>query len=437
MINENIKTPLYSLLSQSIRLLSGPITLLVVSSSLTNEQMSFYFSFFSLIAMQQLLEMGLGYTVKQFIAHAYKEEDGIWKVTSIKDVKSYFRFTCLWFLFLVLFILLGIGFLGYYFFSSYAGNIDWLSSWWCLVFVSAVATGLSPILFVLEGCQKQVQIYKGRMISAIVSSLSLWIAMIMQLDLYSIAISVLISNLVLFKYLYPHISRLLVIFRKSPGHSKEIKEVFKELWPMLSKLSVTWGMGYLFWNSFNLTAFKLFTPEQAGKFGFTLALARAGFGIAESIVNSQSTIYSRNISEGKILQAKASFTKSLFISQVLILAGYGLYLVAYKFYPSFYLFDKTLSLWVTIQIFLYFSLLLPVNSQANFCRCFKKEPYFKLSMFCNISVPVVFLITSYIFRDVVFIYLLPLSIIFILWSRIIFKTTLKNEIKKKNNSLIE
>tara|TARA_R110001592_G_scaffold178141_1_gene418790 strand:+ start:3686 stop:3832 length:147 start_codon:yes stop_codon:yes gene_type:complete len=38
--------------------------------------------------MQQLLEMGLGFTVKKFIAHAYKEENGIWDMTSIKGVTN-------------------------------------------------------------------------------------------------------------------------------------------------------------------------------------------------------------------------------------------------------------------------------------------------------------------------------------------------------------
>tara|TARA_R110001599_G_scaffold81173_1_gene219060 strand:+ start:6320 stop:6436 length:117 start_codon:yes stop_codon:yes gene_type:complete len=36
-----------------------------------------FFTLFSLIAIQKLLEMELGFAVKQFIAHAFKEENGI------------------------------------------------------------------------------------------------------------------------------------------------------------------------------------------------------------------------------------------------------------------------------------------------------------------------------------------------------------------------
>ncbi|GHX80294.1 hypothetical protein VCSRO160_1804 [Vibrio cholerae] len=424
----NSKISLYALLSQSIRLVSGPLVLLVISATLSSEEMSFYYSFFSFVAMQQLLEMGLGFTIKQFIAHAYKEKDGKWTDRSILDIKSYFRFTVFWFLILAAFILFGIGFFGYYFFSSYIGEVSWIIPWWCLVLVSAMATGLTPILLLLEGCQKQVAVYKGKLISGLATSISTCIAMLLDFGLYSIAISVLISNIVLYIYLYPSISVMKMQLLRVCGFSKNTKKVFFELWPMLSKISVTWVMGYFFWNSFNLIAFKQFTPELAGQLGFTLALARAGYGIAESIVSSQSTVFSLNISNGNILNAKSNFNRSMTYSVSLLIFGYFSFCLTFWFFPDFFLFEKTLDIYSSIQIFAYFILLLPVTLQANFCRCFKVEPYFALSMFANISIPLVFYMVSYLYKEVYFMALIPILMIMLVWSMIIFRKTLTREL---------
>lgn len=418
------KVSLYALLSQSSRLLSGPLVLLVISSKLTSEQMSYYYSFFSIIAMQQLLEMGLGFAIKQFIAHAYKEREGKWLESSILDVKSYFRFACLWFAFIFVFILFGIGFFGDYFFSSEYSEIDWSIPWWSLVFASAIATGLTPILFLLEGCQRQVEIYKARLFSGLSASATTCILMAAGFDLYSIAISVVISNFVMYVYLYRHIYEINMSFQRVVGFSKTIKETFFELWPMVSKMSLTWVMGYFFWNSFNLIAFKQFTPDLAGKLGFTLALARAGFGIAESIVASQSTIYAKQISEGKVEIAVLAFKKGMNQSLGLLIFGYASFCSVNMIIPDLYIFNKSLDLNQTIQVFIYFILLLPVILQSNFCRCFKKEPYFYISIFSNIAVPIVFFLISYTFNDVRFIYLTPVSVLLCIWSNVIFFKTI-------------
>lgn len=40
----------------------------------SDAEMSFYYSFFNVIAIQQMLEMGFGFVLKQYIAHAYKHD---------------------------------------------------------------------------------------------------------------------------------------------------------------------------------------------------------------------------------------------------------------------------------------------------------------------------------------------------------------------------
>lgn len=417
-----------ALLAQVTRIFSGPVILLFISGSLTKEQMSFYFPFFNLIAMQQLLELGIGFTIKQFISHAFKETDGVWCVESIRRIKSYFRLALLWFVLLSLFILFGIGFFGAWFFSSYDGDVNWILAWWSLVTVTALTTLMTPVQFIIEGTQKQIELYKGKMLYSLVSSISICFSLYCGLGLFSVAISVCLSNIALYVYLSPTIKLLFNQIIVVEGYGKSIRGTLVEMWPMLSKISITWLTGYFFWNSFNLIAFKELSPEMAGQFGFTLSLARAGYGVAESLVGSQSTIYSQEISNGNILKAKSIFEKSMLCSMLLLFTGYVSYILLYVYFPGFYFFEKTLDFNSTIPMFLYFFLLLPVVLMANFCRCFKEERYLKLSLFCNISVPLFFYISSVVFGTVTFLVLLPLSVIFIFWSLLLFSKVVSEKL---------
>ncbi|MBL0464135.1 polysaccharide biosynthesis protein [Aeromonas veronii] len=412
-------------LSQALRVISGPLTILFVARSLSIEEMSFYYSFFNVIALQQILEMGLGFVIKQYIAHDYKvDQENILTFDSIVNIKSYFTFSCLWFLFVALFVFFMVGLFGTWFFSSYQGEIVWQRPWWTVVIITSIATLVTPIQFLLEGCQQQLTLYKGRVFSALASAFSLCLSLYYGAGLYSVAVSLLCSNLALYLFIYKPSAELLSKFF-SVSSSRTIRKTLSEIWPMLSKISVTWIMGYFFWNSFNLIAFKFLPLEMAGRVGFTLSLARAGLSIAESLVASQTTIYASQISDAKIDIAKANFEKLMLLSCAVLFFGYFVYLLIATLFSNFFIFTKALPIKETIWIFIYFLLLLPVLSQANFCRCFKKEPYFYLSMFVNIQVPVVFLIICYHIRQPSFEYLLPFSFLVFFWSCQIYKKTTK------------
>ncbi|MEJ8679050.1 hypothetical protein P0C22_10885 [Plesiomonas shigelloides] len=412
-------------ISQALRVISGPLTILFVARNLTSEEMSFYYSFFNVIALQQILEMGLGFVIKQYISHEYKiDQERNWLNCSIANVKSYFIFASVWFFVIALFVLGMVGLFGIWFFSSYQGDIVWQSPWWAIVVITSITTLVTPIQFLLEGCQQQLILYKARVFSALVSALSLCISLYYGAGLYSVAVSLLCSNLALYLFIYKPSAELLnKLF--SVSSSKTIRKTLAEIWPMLSKLSVTWVMGYFLWNSFNLIAFKFLPLDLAGRVGFTLSLARAGLSIAESLVASQTTIYASQISDGKIDIAKANFEKLMLLSCAVLFSGYLLYLLAAIGFSDFFIFSKALPIKETVWVFIYFLLLLPVLLQANFCRCFKREPYFYLSMFVNIQVPIVFLITCYYIRQPSFEYLLLFSIFVFFWSCKIYKKTTK------------
>ena len=418
---ENSKVAKIAFLGQAIRLLSGPLVLLVISKELSTAEMALYYTFFSILAIQQVLEMGIGFTIKQFIAHAYKvDTKGVWLKVSKEEIKNYYSFSSKWYLVISLFVFVGIGSFGLVFFQSGTVSIDWESPWLLMIVVIALFINLIPLEFVVEGCQQQHVLYSAKLLSSVIGSISLIISMSLGFGLYSIGISRFFASVTQYVYIYfksKELIKELLFFKCNTVY----KDVFTKVWPMLSKISVTWILGYFFWNSFNLIAFKTLPIDDAGKLAFTLSLAMAGYNIVSTIINSQTTFFSKEISDGRVEDAVFKFRKFNLISLLIICLGYMSFLIIFNLWPGIYIFDKVLSLELIVYIFIYFVLVTFVTNQGNFSRCFKREPYFYLSLFSNITVPVLFLLVCMKSGEPNFLYLIPNSIICIVWSHFIFK----------------
>ena len=416
-------------LGQTIKLISGPAVLLVLSKELSSAQMAIYFTFFSLIAVQQILEMGLGFTIKQFIAHSYKTKDNIWTLESKEIVKGYLSFSLRWYFVISLFVLIFIGGFGLYFFTDNGTNIEWKLPWILVILLTAFFVNFIPYQFLIDGCQDQKTLYKARLVSSTINASSLMISLSLDFELYSLVISIFLSNLSLYLLLFIQLKSKYCCLSKARSRYN-MKTVFNKVWPMLSKLSVTWIFGYFFWNAFNLIAIKMLNINTAGKLAFTLSLALAGYNISSVIINSQTTVFSQLISNGNASQAVKDFNKSNHVSIAIIILGYVSFLFFYLKFDEFYFFEKVLPTNYVIPIFIYFTLLLPIVNQANFARCYKKEPYFTFSLCLNISVPLVFLIICVLTNEPAFVYLLPLSVVFLIWSKFIFDRTILKGVDK-------
>lgn len=373
---------LYALLSKSIRIFSGPLSLFFISSFLSAEEIAFYYSFISVIATQQLLELGIGYVIKQHIAHAL--------ISKKSNIKGYVKFSFFWYGCIAVLIVIGGGGLGYWYFISIPGEVEWQGAWFFLIFSSVVSLLCQPINFTLEGLQYQELCFRTQLCSNIFATGTLCISLYFGFGLYSLGFQVL-SACIIATILQR--KKFISLCKKyditSSFYLLEFKQTLIEVWPMLSRVSLVWGAGYFFWNSFGLIALKVFELKEAGKLLFTLAIGRAGLSVALSVVQSQSTRISRLISEKDFVSAKLLHKKALFMSVILGLSGYSLLLILYK-YTDIYLFSKLADIQTVFYVFLYYMLVLFQSGYEEYLRCFKMEPYVKLYMTLSILIPCVF-----------------------------------------------
>ncbi|MGR5452160.1 hypothetical protein ACP3V3_20835 [Vibrio sp. PNB22_3_1] len=366
---------------QVVRVIAGPIVLLFIGSSLSIDEKTFYFTFFNLVALQQVLEMGVGYTTKQYIAHSLDSSDNV-----TKETQRYYYFSKVWFVGVSLSILFLVGFGGYKFLDSYQGNVNWQTPWLFLVVTSSVASILIPIQILLEGAQNQAEVFRAKLCGTLFGTVSTIVSLILDFGLYSPVVGVLINtvvtNLMMLRS-FCELNRKLQIWKDN-----NFTATFAEVFPLLSRISITWLVGYALWNSFNLIAFKTLTMQDSALLGMTLALSRAGYSIADSVVTSQLTIFGNAISKGKTDKAIRLFYKYLFASVVLLLLGYGIFTIFVFKFSFLNINEMVLSFGYTVQIMLFSFFILLVSTINNYCRCFKKDPNFINSLFLNLSVPI-------------------------------------------------
>lgn len=185
---------------------------------------------------------------------------------SKSEIKSYVNLAFLWFSFVAFCVLVLIGPFGYFFFYGNTGTVNWIYPWCLLITITSISIIFIPFQILIEACQEQVELYKARALSAIISAFSLCVALYCGFGLYSIAISFLCSN-VLLNLLIAKTIFIAKILIRVKAHQSRISSL-REIRPMLSKISFVWVTGYFFLNSFNLIAFKNLSLELAGQFWF-------------------------------------------------------------------------------------------------------------------------------------------------------------------------
>lgn len=388
--SKNARVSSLSIIGRSFKLLSAPITLLIISGKLTSSELAFYYTFFSLVSMQQLAELGIGHTMKQYISHSYTKKSGCWEYQSKKEIKGYYKLTSIWFNFVGLFIFFVVGVLGFYYLDQANSNVNWQGPWFSLIVVATLATQITPLSILLDSTQEQESVQKANLYTSIIGSVTLWYCLYLNLGLYSISISLFFSSF-----------SLAILLRKSYLNKKEklndvmvnidINDIFKKVIPLLSKVSIVWGLGFLFWNSFNLISFHMLDNVTAGKIIFCIALSRAGFGIAESIIQSQTTIFSNLIGLRKKNEAISIFNRYFKYSMFILVIGYLFFFAIWFLIPDLYLFQKLPDKLMMIQVCFFFVVLLYKTLNNNFIRCFKIEPFVITATIESISLPILFL----------------------------------------------
>ncbi|MCP9916647.1 hypothetical protein [Cyanobium sp. ATX 6F1] len=313
--------------------LSGILAFLAIPFFLDTVEQGYYFTFYSLIALQVFFELGLGQVlIYIFSAQHASQSDG--KPRNNPDDNS--QFATLLSTRLV-YRAMALGFfvvsttVGFVFFSkSSHSSVDWMAPWLMLSAATAWNLAQSGKLTYLEaiGCMADVSAMRTK--QSIFGSLFFLLALSSGLKLWAAVAIPLTAAMFSTYWLYQH--PLAAPYRKMRQGSSLARRDLLALWkvkifPMQWKISLSWISGYFIFQLFTPIAFRSFGPAVAGRLGLIMNVMSSLLVVGSTFTTALAPDFAKMIANGEFISLDCLFFRSLrlsIISLVLVTQGAAL-----------------------------------------------------------------------------------------------------------------
>jgi len=266
---------LFGLLSRIWGLGAGPVTALLIVAKFSPEVQGYYYTFGTILALQVFAEMGLGTVVQQFASHEWAKLKLDEKGCIVGDHDAFSRLVSItkiaikWYLFGSAIVVLGLSIGGYIFFSNSPNvNVSWFFPWLVLCFLTGGNILFVPIWSLLEGCNQVSRLYTYRFIQGALTSISVWVAIMIGANLWTAVVSSITTVLCAFIFLKKKYWNFFQMLLFSHPKGQRISWSSQML-PMQWRIALSWISGYFVFSLFVPVLFKFHGPVVAGQFGMT------------------------------------------------------------------------------------------------------------------------------------------------------------------------
>ncbi|MGL5420558.1 MAG: hypothetical protein ACRDA9_14195 [Plesiomonas shigelloides] len=293
-------------------ILAGGILLILVPVYLSPEEQGYYFTFSSIIATQVFFELGLNYVIVQMIGHESAglkySSKGSLSGEQMNSARVYNLISMLkkWYLYISISFFMLVSFSGYYFFSI-KGSLpvsEWITSWFSLVFFSALNLFISPFLSVLEGFGLVGKVAGVRLIQSVIGYLGLFLLMVMGWGLKAIPILSLSTAVVSICWIFIYHRKL---FFHGVERVKNIISWRNDIFPFQWRIAVSWLSGYFIFQLFNPVIFSYQGEVEAGKIGLTLTLFTSMLSLSMSWVTAKTPVMAKYVALNKRAELNSLF----------------------------------------------------------------------------------------------------------------------------------
>jgi hypothetical protein len=253
---------------------AGLVTLLFIAHFLSPAEQGYYYTFASLAGLQALLDMGLSTILVQQAAHEFADLSWLPRGgLSGKNVGRYLALTkkafCWYGVSGLLFLLAYPG--GLIFFANRPEDtgLAWQQPWLVLIVSTAVSLALLPVLALVEGSGKVVEVYSLRLSQGVVGALAIWFTLLSGGGLYAVAMMPASAALISLAWALLRYPKLWgAALRRSAAEFGW----WRELWPMQWRLGISWLCGYFLTQMHTPLLFQTQNAVVAGQMGVTMTV---------------------------------------------------------------------------------------------------------------------------------------------------------------------
>lgn len=396
------RTVFLSVITKSWSLSAGPITVLLIATNFTAELQGYYFTFATIVALQVFVELGLGTVITQFSSHEWARLriDEIGRIVGDNDARSRLisiaALAAKWYLIGAAITIFGLGICGYAFFSSSATvGVNWIAPWFLLCLTTGFSICLVPVWALLEGCNQLVQLYTFRFVQGVVSSITVWVAIVMGAELWTPSISTIAAvfcSIVFLRSKYHQFLKTL-FFSKVTG-PKIIW--WNDLFPMQWRVALTMVTGFLVNSFFVPVIFKFQGPTVAGQMGMTLSIMVAIGNLSFSWFTPKIPQFCMLVAERRYQELdRLFFDSSIRTLIIMLIASFALFFAIYAINITGLSLANRLLPPMCAGIFILGTLVNSVSAPfSHFMRAHKQEPIVHITVGGSILIGVGTFVTA-------------------------------------------
>ena len=315
----------FSLSARVWQFFAGPVTMLLIVQYFTPELQGYYYTFWSLLALQNLVDLGFQwvilYTASHEWAHLQTQEDR--SVTgdpaALGRLASLIRLVLKWYSAAALFFVAAMGTAGVIFFSQKSDGVVWMTPWLFLVVLTGLSLCLLPLIAVLEGCNQVRTVNLFRLAQAVTGNLVVWTSIWLGAGLW-VAVVVAGTKLAWDGYLvgvhYRHFWTALC-----SGQSEARMEWRSDVWPLQWRIAVQSVFQYFSSQLFTPIMFWYHTAALAGQMGMTWTVLTALQAASFAWVQTRMPLFGMLIARGDFRELDRVFFRLTKISLCVVVAG--------------------------------------------------------------------------------------------------------------------
>ncbi len=366
--------------------LAGTVTILFIARYLTPKEQGYYYTFYSLVALQIVFELGFSFVILQLAAHERASltflPDGSVKGDAIAHSRlaSVLQKAVHWYFaagLLMALVLIPAGFAFFEAHQTAGATVAWKVPWCLLVIAAMLAFQIDPVFSFLEGCGFITEVAQRRLTQAVLGSLLAWAAMFSHHGLYSPAMVILGQVAVGLAFLLSRRHRRLLeglLFYPVREHFVGWKN---EIWPFQWKIAISWMCGYFIFQIFSPVLFAYQGPAAAGQMGMSLNIATAIGSVALAWMNTKASPFGAMVAQSRFAELDRLFFRTLWQSTVLLAIGSAVFFFALmageNSYPKFA--NRVLPAWAFSLLLLNTIINHIIVSEALYLRAHKQEPF--------------------------------------------------------------
>lgn len=314
------------------QILSGVLSIYLILNNYSDDTQGFYYTFYSLVALQTFVELGLYIVITNVASHEWAKlglsNEGFIEgdKRALSRLVSLGRFIFKWygaalvgFLFLV-----GIG--GYWFLQKTSiGSVNWELPWLLHVIFSALLLWCMPFLSLLEGCGQYPSVARFRFWQVFVSTLVLWGVIVSGGGLW--AVSAMSASSLLVSVYYLLVSQANFFKPFLSYSSLDTINWRSEIFPMQWRLALQGLTNYFSFYIFTPILFNYYGPAVAGQMGMAQQIVMAMLSISTIWVITNTPRYGILISKKSFSKLDIEWKKDSMISILVMLLGISALLI--------------------------------------------------------------------------------------------------------------